>query len=253
MPDSNIPYQDPTTINRRLGSESVTQDDATVVEHERVQSHPRKKPKTVTTTVLGIGAVFAQAWQDALEDGAMYVVAAARANVASAANGFIIEETQDDTDVNFTRLVAQVTVGANSTVHLAASIRAGAKWRIKYTNGGTAQTSFKITSVSTAAFADDGSTQSNAPAQTSVGITAAEILAANPIRKSFSVLNTGTTVIKLTLSDTDPTQTVYHFALKAASAADAGDGGALLDDEWKGAVRAISAAAGGTAVVTETT
>lgn len=92
---------------------------------------------------------------------------------------------------------------------------------------------------------------STTPAQTGLGVAAAVILNANPKRKGFTVQNTGTTVIKLTLGATDPTQTEYHVALKACSAADDGSGGTYFDDSWVGVVRGISSGAGGTCVVSE--
>lgn len=92
-----------------------------------------------------------------------------------------------------------------------------------------------------------------AHAQTAVGIVGVQLLAANASRKQVMVQNTGTTVIKLSLTDTDPTQTSYHIALKAGSAADDGLGGVFVSDLWQGIVRAISSAAGGTVVVTEIT
>lgn len=89
------------------------------------------------------------------------------------------------------------------------------------------------------------------PAQTTIGTNAAVILRANPKRKGWSIQNTGTTVIKLSFGSTDPTQTVYHQALGAASAADDGTGGTWFDDAYVGEVRAISSAAGGTFVLSE--
>jgi hypothetical protein len=90
-------------------------------------------------------------------------------------------------------------------------------------------------------------------AQTSIGTTAGQVLAANDNRKGLIIQNTGTSVIKLLLGSGTPTQTVYHLALMACSSADNGSGGSLLDDAWTGAVQAISSAAGGTAVITEIT
>lgn len=94
---------------------------------------------------------------------------------------------------------------------------------------------------------------SSTPAQTTIGTTAALVVAANPRRKGLIVQNTGTTVLKLVLGTTDPTQTVYHFALKAATAADDGSGSTYFDDNWIGPVRGISSGAGGTYVLTEIT
>jgi hypothetical protein len=97
----------------------------------------------VTASPLGISGVFTGAWQDSQADATVYVQASARADVASAASGFEIDETDDTTDANFTRIVASASVSPNTTTYLSANIR-GRFWRVKYTNGGTAQTSFKL-------------------------------------------------------------------------------------------------------------
>lgn len=88
-------------------------------------------------------------------------------------------------------------------------------------------------------------------AQTSVGTVAGQILAANSARKGLIIQNTGTTILKLVYGSGTPTQTVYHFALSACTAADDGKGGAWAEDAWVGAVQAISSGSGGTCVVTE--
>lgn len=92
-----------------------------------------------------------------------------------------------------------------------------------------------------------------AAAQTTIGTTAAQILAANARRKGLIVQNTGTTVIKIVLGSGTPTQTVYHVALGACTAADDGKGGAYFDSSWIGPVQGISSGAGGTFVLTEIT
>ena len=89
-------------------------------------------------------------------------------------------------------------------------------------------------------------------AQTSIGTTAAQALAASDTGKGFWIVNTGATVIKGVLGTGTPTQTVYHFALKACAVADDGSGGAYVDDQWIGAVQIISDAAGGTCVIGRT-
>lgn len=91
------------------------------------------------------------------------------------------------------------------------------------------------------------------PAQTSVGTTAGQILAANPGRKGFLVINTGTTILYVTLGRTVPTASAYHVPLSACTAANDGKGGSLADDAWIGAVQALSSDVGGTCVVTEFT
>ena len=90
------------------------------------------------------------------------------------------------------------------------------------------------------------------PAQTAVGTAEGQILASNSSRKRLMVQNTGTTVVKLAFGNA-PTQTAYHVALLAGTAADDGTGGSYLDEVWTGTVRAISSAAGGTCVVSEYT
>lgn len=93
----------------------------------------------------------------------------------------------------------------------------------------------------------------SAPAQTAQSTTAAQVLAANARRRQVIVQNTGTTVIKLVLGTGTPTQTAYTVALGACAAANDGTGGAFVSDIWRGAIQAISSAAGGTLVVTEVT
>lgn len=91
------------------------------------------------------------------------------------------------------------------------------------------------------------------PAQTTIGAAAAAVVARNEKRKGLVIQNTGTTILKFNYGTTDPTQTVYHFALKACSVADDGTGGVWLDDNWIGPVRGISSAGGGTFVLLEVT
>ena len=94
---------------------------------------------------------------------------------------------------------------------------------------------------------------STTPAQTSIGAAAAQVAAVNRKRKGLIIQNTGTTVLKFTFGTGTPTQTVYHFALKACSAADDGTGGIILEENWIGPVQGISSGAGGTFVLTEIT
>jgi hypothetical protein len=100
------------------------------------------------------------------------------------------------------------------------------------------------------------SNTSTAPSQTTVGTSAVQLLAANALRKGFSVQNNGTTVIKLTLSASNPTQANYHVSLPACGVAN--DGSSPVYDGppgvlWTGAVQAISSLAGGLVSVTELT
>lgn len=89
------------------------------------------------------------------------------------------------------------------------------------------------------------------PAQTSLGATAALVLAANSKRRGLIIQNTSTKILKFNLGASVPTQTVYQVCLKACDAADDGTGGTYIDDFWQGDVTAIFNAADGTFVITE--
>jgi hypothetical protein len=100
------------------------------------------------------------------------------------------------------------------------------------------------------------SNTATAPAQTTVGASSGQILAANAARKGSAVQNTGTTRIFLGLGAA-PTTTAYHIALPACGVANDGSSpawdGTFSGVVWQGAVYAISSGAGGTCVVTELT
>lgn len=98
------------------------------------------------------------------------------------------------------------------------------------------------------------STTSSAPAQTSQGTTAAQVLAANSSRKTVRIANTGTTILYFNEhASTEPTAAAHHFSLPACFAANDGLGGVYVSDVWKGAIRAVSSGSGGTCVITELT
>ncbi|HLG97159.1 MAG TPA: hypothetical protein VKX49_12675 [Bryobacteraceae bacterium] len=95
------------------------------------------------------------------------------------------------------------------------------------------------------------STTVSPAAQQSVGTASSQIVAANATRVKLIIQNTGTTVIKLNLGASSPTQNAYHIALPACGSANDESSQPYVDTEWKGAVQAISSLAGGTVVVTE--
>lgn len=92
---------------------------------------------------LGISGVFTGAWFAVGDGGDSFIDVAARADVASATDGFQIQESDATADANFTRVVAQITAVAATTTFLRVQIRA-ANWRVVYTNGGTGQASFRL-------------------------------------------------------------------------------------------------------------
>jgi len=170
MADQFIILDEPAITDKRLDSEELTVG-GSVVQRERLEicgaaaaeiatvkntapassaygvtarTIPRKSGSVLTTAALGIDGVYTQAWQETNDDGVQLVQAVARADVASATGGFVIEETDDDTDANFTRTLVSTSVSAATTTWLSTAVR-GRKWRVRYTNGGTAQLSFKVT------------------------------------------------------------------------------------------------------------
>lgn len=109
-----------------------------------VRNIPEKLGQTLSTTNLAGNGVFTQAWQDANADGTTFVEAQAFANQASATNGFVIQETDDSGNASLTRTITQASVSASTLSTIWAPIR-GRFWRVQYTNGASAQTSFEIT------------------------------------------------------------------------------------------------------------
>jgi hypothetical protein len=106
----------------------------------------------------------------------------------------------------------------------------------------TAQTNVKL---------QTSQTESVPVATTAVGASAVTILAANANRRQFSVVNTGTTIIYVSLGSTTPTTTVYHYPLKGCAVAHDATGGFVVSDMWRGDVKAIGSGAGGQVSVTE--
>lgn len=100
------------------------------------------------------------------------------------------------------------------------------------------------------------SNTASAAEQTVIGTTAAQVVAANPSRKGFSMQNLGTTVLKLVLGAGTPTQTVYHVSLPACGNQNDGSSPAYYGPPgllWTGAIQIISSAAGGIYTFTELT
>ena len=89
------------------------------------------------------------------------------------------------------------------------------------------------------------------PAQTSIGTTAALFLVANPKRKGLIIQNTGATVLKFTFGTVNPTQTVYHISLGAATVADDGTGATYFESSWVGRINVISSGAAGQFIYAE--
>lgn len=108
----------------------------------------RKQTTIETTTPLAGGGSFTGAWHDSDSTGETYVTAYAFANVIGSA--WTIEESDDNTNVNFPRVIATWSgaISASTLSFMTATIRARF-WRVRFTNGAGAQASFEITTSST--------------------------------------------------------------------------------------------------------
>lgn len=77
-----------------------------------------------------------------------------------------------------------------------------------------------------------------------VGIVVLQLCLENRSRKELIIVNTGITTIYVGFGFT-PTPTNFTIFLSPCTVANDGTGGSLISDAWKGAVFAISSAAGG--------
>jgi hypothetical protein len=104
----------------------------------------RKGTTIETTTPLAANALFTGAWHDTNLTGDNYVTAFAFSDKIGAT--YTIEESDDNTDANFTRVTASWNgaLPANTLGYMIGVVRARF-WRVKFTNGATLQTTFKLT------------------------------------------------------------------------------------------------------------
>jgi hypothetical protein len=106
----------------------------------------RKATTIETTTNLAANGVFTGNWHDSNGDGTMQVVSTVFTNQISASNGFILQESDDITNANLTRLVIgySSTIPASTLSRIIGIIKAR-YWRVQFTNGVTAQGSMELT------------------------------------------------------------------------------------------------------------
>ena len=96
-----------------------------------------------TTALLGSSATFTSSWIDTQQTGDAFVEISCFSDKASNTNGVMIQESDDTSNSNFTRIVFQGTTTASTFFTAQANIRAR-YWRVSYQNSGTAQTSFEL-------------------------------------------------------------------------------------------------------------
>lgn len=99
----------------------------------------RKATTTETTAQLTANSVFTGAWHDSQADGTSYVYASAFADRASAAQGFVIQVSDDSSNASFTRSVGTVGTAISTLATIRASITAR-YWRVVFTNGAAGTT-----------------------------------------------------------------------------------------------------------------
>jgi len=112
---------------------------------------PRKVGQILTTTNLGVSGVYTSSWFDTSQTGGLLLFAKVFTDKVSAIDGFKIQTTDDTTDSNLTKTANQISVMNSTLVLLTSSIRSRF-WRIQYTNGTVAQTSFKLTVTESVAY-----------------------------------------------------------------------------------------------------
>jgi hypothetical protein len=98
----------------------------------------------LTTTPLANGGVFTSSWFDGTQIPVNYVELSAFSDQASAASGLVVQESDDNTDPNFTATAGKDTVSASTLERMICPVRKRF-WRVVYTNGGVTQTTFKVT------------------------------------------------------------------------------------------------------------
>ena len=131
-----------------------------------------------TTATLLANAVYTGPWHDTQADGTIFVTASAFANQAAAALGFVIQQTDDPTNTNFTNAVASLGVAASTLVRLS-TIIANRYWRIVYTNGASNQGSFELTATAMNNLPSNTGLVSNSNESLTIGQFAPLTLASN--------------------------------------------------------------------------
>lgn len=128
-----------------------------------VRTIGRKRTTIETTTPLGIGGVFTGQWHDSESDGTIFLCVSSFANQAGS---FQIQESDDNTNANFTRVIEQPSQAANTLAR--ATVRITARYyRIVFTNGAAAQASFELTTCAMSEWAMAAASQNGESSGTS--------------------------------------------------------------------------------------
>lgn len=121
-----------------------------------------------TTTPLAGAATFRGAWHDRLSEGTNFVTAMSRADVIGVSSGFFIEASDDIGNANLTYTLHSFAGNGNSipqpnVINPIFAQLFSRYWRVGYTNGAGAQTSFEIVTTSQASVPLTRPQRSNSP------------------------------------------------------------------------------------------
>jgi hypothetical protein len=137
---SNFPATQPV-------SGTVTAAQATAASLQ-TQATLNKVTTVVTTATVAANGTFTSAWYDTNTSGALYVVVTwfQTASIPSGTNAIRINESDDNTNANFTRNVQISPNGEAAGLHRASALIKARYYQIVFTNGANAQTTgFEIT------------------------------------------------------------------------------------------------------------
>lgn len=98
-----------------------------------------------TTTPLAANGVFTGPWHDSSADGTVFVSLASFSNVTAAANGIVLQETDDTTNANLFHTINSLGANTANALQKMYGVIRNRYWRVTYTNGATLQASFELT------------------------------------------------------------------------------------------------------------
>jgi hypothetical protein len=110
-----------------------------------VRSVANKLGGVETSAVLAGSATYTGSWHDTTFDGVNSVTVNTFSDKISGTPGLQIQQSMDSSNSNFTQVIASSigTIAASTLYTLSANITAR-YWRVVYTNGATAQTTFEV-------------------------------------------------------------------------------------------------------------
>ena len=133
---ANVTQQAGVTLSAPIADAPAGTETAPVV-----RSITRKQTTIETKTPLGAGATFTGPWHDSELDGTIFICVT---SFTDKTGTFQIQESDDNTNSNFTRIIVTPNSPASALARCAVRITAR-YWRVVFTNGASAQGSFELT------------------------------------------------------------------------------------------------------------